>query len=61
MSELPLDPSLAKTLLKSDELDCSREVVIIASLLSVKSIWLSRRGQIKALEAAKSKFAVMCF
>lgn len=58
MSELPLDPALARCLLKSDELGCSEEMVIIAALLSVKSIWINRRGQTRALDASKSQFAV---
>jgi len=33
-------------------------MTIIAALLSVKSIWVSRRGQSRALDEAKNRFAV---
>ena len=34
MSEFPLKPQMAKTLLASCEFDCVREVVIIAAMLT---------------------------
>ena len=58
MSELPLDPPLAKALLTSAALGCSQEAATIASMLSVRSIWMTIRGEIKALERAKNRFAV---
>ena len=58
MSELPLEPALAKCLLTSDAFGCSHEMVTIAALLSVKSVWMSRRGQMRALDTAKNQFAV---
>ena len=59
MSELPLEPALAKCLLTSDAFGCSHEMVTIAALLSVKSVWMSRRGQMRALDTAKNQFAVL--
>eukprot|EP00899_Mesostigma_viride_P028565 jgi/Mesvir1/8894/Mv02777-RA.1 len=58
MAEIPLDPRLARALLASGEMNCSEEMTTIAAMLCVQSIWVTARGQIKALDAAKAKFAV---
>jgi len=58
MAELPLDVRLAKALLVSGELECSEEMITIASTLSVQSIWVAMKGDYKALEEAKLRFAV---
>jgi len=56
MAELPVDPMLARSLLVSAELGCSIEMVVVASCLSVKSVWESGTG--RELEEAKRRFAV---
>ncbi len=55
LAELPVDPRLGRALLASGELGCAEEVLTIVALLSVQSVWLSPKGQRKALDAAKSK------
>lgn len=45
MSELPLDPQLAKVLLASPDYGCSNEVLSIVAMLSVPQVMSgSRRG-----------------
>lgn len=58
LAEIPLEIALSKCLLVSGEYGCSKEMAIIASLLSLRSVWAAPRGQPKALERAKDKFAV---
>lgn len=56
MSELSLDPRLAKALLAScGDLACSQEVATIVAMLSVHSIWAGGRGQIKGQTEAKMR------
>ena len=38
MVEFPLDPSLSKMLIVSEEMDCSLDILIIVSMLSVTSL-----------------------
>lgn len=40
MAEFPLNPPLAKSLLKSEELGCSSEVLTVVSMLSVENVYL---------------------
>lgn len=57
LSELSLDPRLAKALLAScGDLACSQEVATIVAMLSVHSIWAGGRGQIKAQNEAKMRW-----
>eukprot|EP00873_Tetraselmis_striata_P001670 jgi/Tetstr1/421934/TSEL_012833.t1 len=56
MAELPVEPMLARSLLVSGKMGCSVEMIVIASCLSVKSVWISGRG--KELQEAKARFAV---
>lgn len=58
--EIPLEIALSKCLLVSGEYGCSKEMAIISSLLSLRSVWAAPRGQLKSLERAKDKFAVCC-
>lgn len=58
MTELSLDPILSKCVIESSEMGCSVEMILIASLLSVKSVWNVKRGHFKALERSKDKFSV---
>ena len=59
MSELSVDPRLAKAILASaGELACSQEVVTIVALLSVHSVWAGAHGQRKAQNEAKMRQAL---
>ncbi|KAK1928787.1 putative ATP-dependent RNA helicase DHX35 [Phytophthora citrophthora] len=44
MAEFPVAPALAKVLLSSFRLDCTREILSIASVLSVGDVFLGSRG-----------------
>ncbi|KAJ3693888.1 hypothetical protein LUZ60_009368 [Juncus effusus] len=57
IAEFPLDPMIAKMLLTSNELGCSEEILTIAAVLSVQSIWVSLRGVKKEFDEAKLRFA----
>jgi pre-mRNA-splicing factor ATP-dependent RNA helicase DHX15/PRP43 len=56
MSELPLDPELAKMLLISPEYRCSSEIVSIVACLSVPQIFMRPRDSAKVADAAKAQF-----
>ena len=56
MSELPLDPQLAKLLLVSPDYGCSSEIVTIVACLSVPQIFLRPREAAKAADDAKAQF-----
>lgn len=61
MSELSVDPRLAKAILASaGELACSQEVVTIVAMLSVHSVWAGAHGQRKAQNEAKLRQAMSC-
>jgi HrpA-like RNA helicase len=56
MSELSVEPRLAKAILASaGELACSQEVVTIVAMLSVHSVWAGARGERKAQNEAKMR------
>jgi pre-mRNA-splicing factor ATP-dependent RNA helicase DHX15/PRP43 len=57
MSELPLDPQLAKLILMSPDYGCSSEIASIVACLSVPQIFLRPRESAKAADAAKAQFA----
>jgi pre-mRNA-splicing factor ATP-dependent RNA helicase DHX15/PRP43 len=57
MSELPLDPQLAKLILISPDYGCSSEIASIVACLSVPQIFLRPRETAKAADAAKAQFA----
>ncbi|GMH30367.1 hypothetical protein Nepgr_032210 [Nepenthes gracilis] len=57
VAEIPLDPMLSKMILASGQLGCSEEIVTIAAVLSIQSIWISVRGARKELDEAKLRFA----
>ena len=44
MVEFPLDPSLSKMLIISEEMTCSLDILIIVSMLSVPSIFFRPKG-----------------
>ena len=56
MSELPLDPQLAKLILVSPEYGCSDEIATIVACLSVPQIFLRPRETAKAADEAKAQF-----
>ena len=57
MSEMPLEPQLAKILLSSPDYHCSHEMLSIVSLLAGPSIFLRPREAAKAADEAKAQFA----
>ncbi|KAF5742324.1 putative ATP-dependent RNA helicase [Tripterygium wilfordii] len=57
VAEIPLDPMVSKIILSSNQLGCSEEIITIAAVLSVQSIWFSSRGAQKELDEAKLRFA----
>ncbi len=58
MVEFPLDPSLSKMLIISEDMECSLDILIIVSMLSVPSIFFRPRGREEDADAAKEKFQV---
>ncbi|XP_057947961.1 probable pre-mRNA-splicing factor ATP-dependent RNA helicase DEAH9 isoform X2 [Malania oleifera] len=57
VAEIPLDPMVSKMILSSSQLECSEEIITIAAILSVQSIWVSVRGAQKELDEVKLRFA----
>lgn len=57
MSELPLDPQLAKLILVSPHYNCSSEILSIVACLSVPQIFMRPRETAKAADIAKAQFA----
>ncbi|KAL5774338.1 hypothetical protein ACOSP7_011895 [Xanthoceras sorbifolium] len=57
VAEIPLDPMISKMILSSSELGCAEEILTIAAMLSIQSIWVSSRGAQKELDEAKLRFA----
>ncbi|XP_030552361.1 probable pre-mRNA-splicing factor ATP-dependent RNA helicase DEAH9 isoform X2 [Rhodamnia argentea] len=57
VAEIPLDPMISKMILSSNQLGCSEEVLTIAAVLSIQSIWVSSRGIQKELDEAELRFA----
>jgi pre-mRNA-splicing factor ATP-dependent RNA helicase DHX15/PRP43 len=56
MSELPLDPQLAKLILVSPDYHCSMEIVTIVSCLNTPQLFLRPRENAKAADMAKAQF-----
>jgi pre-mRNA-splicing factor ATP-dependent RNA helicase DHX15/PRP43 len=56
MSELPLDPQLAKLILVSPEYHCSAEIVTIVACLNVPQLFMRPRENPKAADMAKAQF-----
>eukprot|EP00835_Amoeboradix_gromovi_P001483 NODE_68_length_23780_cov_0.251003.p2 type:complete len:874 gc:universal NODE_68_length_23780_cov_0.251003:8442-5821(-) len=56
MTELPVDPSLAKTLIISKEYKCTSEILIIVAMLSVPNIWYRPREKQSVADDKKIKF-----
>ncbi|KAG4948516.1 hypothetical protein JHK82_041697 [Glycine max] len=57
VAEIPLDPMVSKMIIASSQLGCSEEIITIAALLSVQSIWISGKGIQKESDEAKLRFA----
>lgn len=53
MTQLALDPRLAAALLAADGNGCTDELLTVAAMLSVQSIWVGGRQNRKATDAAK--------
>ena len=58
MVEFPLDPSLSKMLIGSEEMGCSLDILIIVSMLSVPSIFFRPKQREEESDAAREKFQV---
>lgn len=56
MSDFPLDPQLAKMIVASSEFGCSNEILTIASMLSVPTVFMRPKEAQKASDEAKSRF-----
>ncbi|KAL5699145.1 RNA helicase [Ranunculus cassubicifolius] len=57
VAEIPLDPMISKTILSGGAFGCLEEIITIAAILSVQSIWVSVRGVQKEMDEAKLRFA----
>jgi len=57
MSEFPLDPQLAKTLVASPQHNCSNEALSIVAALSVPHVFLRPPEARKAADEAKDRFS----
>eukprot|EP00981_Chlorochromonas_danica_P005586 scaffold1159_cov160-Ochromonas_danica.AAC.8 len=58
MVEFPLDPPLAKMVLFAEELDCTMEILIIVSMLSIPGIFFRPKDREEESDAAREKFFV---
>jgi pre-mRNA-splicing factor ATP-dependent RNA helicase DHX15/PRP43 len=57
MGEFPLEPQLAKMVVGSADFGCSNEILSVAAMLSVPSVFARPKGEEKAADAAKARFA----
>jgi pre-mRNA-splicing factor ATP-dependent RNA helicase DHX15/PRP43 len=57
MSELPVDPQLAKMLIASPDYHCSNEILSIVAMLSVPQVFMRPKEAAKAADASKAQFA----
>lgn len=57
MSDLPIDPQLAKMILASPDYNCSQEIATIVACMSVPQIFMRPREQAKRADEAKALFA----
>ncbi|KAA8570318.1 hypothetical protein EYC84_002621 [Monilinia fructicola] len=58
MTAFPMDPSLAKLLITSEEYGCSEEMLTIVSMLSVPSVFYRPKERQDESDAAREKFFV---
>ncbi|GAW81615.1 pre-mRNA-splicing factor ATP-dependent RNA helicase PRP16 [Plasmodium gonderi] len=54
----PLDPPLSKIVIYSEKFECTKEVLIIVSMLSSAAIFLEAKENSEAIESKKEKFTV---
>ncbi|KAG9446137.1 hypothetical protein H6P81_012265 [Aristolochia fimbriata] len=57
VAEIPMDPMISKMILSASSLGCTEEIITIAAVLSIQSIWVFGRGAQKELDEAKLRFA----
>lgn len=57
MAEFPLDPQLSKMLVAAPGFECSNEILSIAAMLSVPSVFVRPKESAKAADEAKGRFA----
>ncbi|MCJ1382823.1 DEAH-box RNA helicase prp16 [Xylographa soralifera] len=58
MTAFPMDPSLAKLLITSEDYGCSEEMLTIVSMLSVPSVFYRPKERQEESDAAREKFFV---
>ena len=58
MTAFPMDPSLAKLIITSEEYECSEEMLTIVSMLSVPSVFYRPKERQEESDAAREKFFV---
>ncbi|GIY49237.1 pre-mRNA-splicing factor ATP-dependent RNA helicase PRP16 [Caerostris extrusa] len=58
MIEFPLDPALSKMLIVSCDMQCSAEIIIIVSMLSVPAIFYRPKGREEESDLIREKFSV---
>ena len=56
MADLPVEPSLAKTLLTSIEMSCSEEILTIVAMLSIPNIFYRPKEKQQQADQKKAKF-----
>ncbi|MQL72985.1 hypothetical protein Taro_005318, partial [Colocasia esculenta] len=49
---------ISKMILSANAYGCSEEIITIAAVLSIQSIWVSGRGAQRELDEVKQQFAV---
>ncbi|PBP28360.1 pre-mRNA splicing factor ATP-dependent RNA helicase prp16 [Diplocarpon rosae] len=58
MTAFPMDPSLAKLLITSEDYGCSEEMLTIVSMLSVPTVFYRPKERMEESDAAREKFFV---
>ena len=58
MSSFPMEPSLSKLIIESEEYNCSEEMLTIVSMLSVPTIFYRPPERMEESDAAREKFFV---
>ena len=58
MVEFPLDPALSKMLISSVAMQCSADILIIVSMLSVPALFYRPKGREEDADAVREKFQV---
>ncbi|KAJ9651998.1 DEAH-box ATP-dependent RNA helicase prp22 [Neophaeococcomyces mojaviensis] len=56
MADMPVEPSLAKTLLTSVEMSCSEEILTIVAMLSIQNVFYRPKEKQQQADQKKSKF-----